>query len=76
MVHRFKIEVDGTGILEYYELEHCSSEETAKQTWLSDVAERWGAGVATAFEGRVRVKMLTDKPPELPAPDNSNQLKK
>lgn len=67
MKHRYKIEVDGTGVREYYEFDECKSEDEVEQIWLNDVRIKWGAGVSTAFEGNVEVTRITDdEPPALP----------
>lgn len=67
MEHRYKIEVKGTGIREYYEFDTCYTEDQVKDIWLSDVSEKWGDGVSGAFKGNVEVTRLTgDEPPALP----------
>lgn len=65
--HRYKIEVSGTQVREYYEFDDKKTDSEVKEIWLSDVTEKWGDGVAGAFDGHIEVTRITDdEPPELP----------
>ncbi len=57
----YKIQVEGTGVKEYYGLECNHSEDTVETMWLKDVEDRWGAGVRQAFEGDVSVTKLSEE---------------
>jgi hypothetical protein len=55
---RYKIEVSGTGIEEYYEYDKRISTDTVRDNWLDDVAENWSDGIASQFRGNVEVTPL------------------
>lgn len=56
----YKITVDGTDIVEYYDLENRLPEKEVEKLWLSDAEDNHGAYLPTIFQGRVNVELLTD----------------
>lgn len=58
---RYKIEVRGTGIEEYYEYDTRLSTDDVRDDWLDDVAESWSEGLASGFSGNVEVTPLWEK---------------
>ena len=57
-IFRYKIEVSGTGITEYYEYDEERSEGEVRSEWLDDVKETWGDDFGTAFSGAIMVTKL------------------
>lgn len=57
-IFRYKIEVEGTGIEEYYEYEVERSCDAVRGEWLDDVEGSWGSAFRTAFDGAVSVTKL------------------
>lgn len=55
---RYRIDVDGTGIEEYYEFPEKKSCSEVRDIWLDDVADNWGAGMAQRFKHKVKVTQL------------------
>ena len=56
--YRYKIEVEGTHVCEYYQYREPLSEDDVAQDWLDDVEESWGAEFADVFRGDVEVTAL------------------
>jgi hypothetical protein len=62
----YKIEVEGTEIVEYYKLETKLTEKEAGKVWLADVREknRLGNKLAGLYRNRVEVTGLWETHPE------------
>lgn len=52
---RYKIEVDGTGIEEYYEYQQHKTAKEVRADWYSDVKEQWGEQLASQFKEHITV---------------------
>ena len=55
---RYRIEVEGYPIEEYYEYDEPMSEAEVAKDWLSDVRGTWGDDMADTFEGAVNAHKL------------------
>lgn len=58
---RYKIEVGGTGIEEYYEYQQHKTAKEVRADWYSDVKEQWGDGLASQFKEHIMVTDLWKK---------------
>lgn len=58
---RYRINVDGYPIEEYYEYDEPMSEAEVAKDWLSDVRDTWGDDMADTFEGAVKATKLWQK---------------
>jgi len=82
----YKITVNGTDIVEYYDLEQRLPLKEVEQMWLSDAEDNHGRYVVPLFSGRVNVELLTDVgdgdddreldsgPIALPSPEDYEEL--
>lgn len=55
---RYKVEVDNTGIEEYYEYEEHKTAAEVRADWYSDVKDAWGEQLASAFKSNITVTDL------------------
>lgn len=56
----YKITVDGTDIVEYYDLEEQLPAKDVAELWLSDAKENHGKYIEVVFRGKVNVELLTE----------------
>lgn len=80
----YKITVDGTQIVEYYDLERKLPSSEVRDIWLSDAESNHGRYLPAVLRGRVNVELLTDEdeggqtpeldeePIALPPPDDED----
>lgn len=55
---RYLVEVEGTGIEEYYEYDTKLDTDTVADRWLDDVAENWSDSIANQLRHNVEVTPL------------------
>jgi hypothetical protein len=55
---RYQIEVDGTGIREYYEYDERIDPEDVGEDWLRDAEERWSGTIAEELADGLEVTPL------------------
>lgn len=82
----YKITVDGTDIVEYYDLEEKLPENQVRDMWLSDAEDNHGRYLSMILGNKVRVELLTDDddgnedpeldsgPIALPSPEDYDEL--
>jgi hypothetical protein len=58
---RYKVEVDGTGIEEYYEYQQHMTAKEVRADWYSDVCEQWGEELASQLKAHITVTDLWKK---------------
>lgn len=82
----YKITVDGTDIVEYYDLEEKLPESQVRDMWLSDAEDNHGSYITKILGSNVQVELLTDDddgdgdpeldsgPIPLPSPEDYEEL--
>jgi len=58
---RYRVEVEGFGVSEYYEYDDDVSTDRVAGDWLADVRDCWGDELADLFDGKIMVTRLWTK---------------